>query len=143
MANISSAIEAILVDGFTPDLLVTSPDKLWDAIVGDYAKYVFYGALADFIVSGKAPMLLGLKTLADPYFELAINGGTAWNGTDGEKYGLVATNAFSYGWAELQREPEVELYRLPTELSNYVVSHLDGGAVLTVDNSVCVIKHAA
>lgn len=143
MTNLSTVISAVLTSGFTPNILNTAPDKLWAAIVADYAKYVFYGALADFVISGKAPLILGMKTLADPYFELAINAGSAWNGTDGEKYAEIMTQEFSYGWAELQPDPDVEIYRVPTELANYVVTHLDGGAALTVTNSVGIIKHAA
>ena len=130
MDNISSTIQLILDQSFTPDLLLTSPSKLWKAIVGDYAKYVFYGALADFIISGKAPMILGLKSLVDPYFEVAINS-KAWDGTDGEKYAVLATSPFSWGHAELQAEPEVEIYRLPTALGNYVVTERQAGACET------------
>jgi len=79
----------------------------------------------------------------DPYFELAINGGSAWNGTDGEKYAIVGTKGVSAIWAALQEEPVVEVYRVGTELSNYIVTHMDGGADEGPDNSICIISHAA
>jgi len=142
MDNVSDVIKLILNQGFTPDLLITAPDKLWAMVVADYAKYVFYGSLADFVVSGKAPMILGLKTLMDPYFEVGING-KAWDGTDGEKYAILASSPFSWGHAELSPDPEVEIYRLPTALSSYVVTHLDFGVAMTAETSVGLIKHAA
>jgi len=142
-SHISSAISANLVDGWAPDFLVTAPDKFWTAVTTDYDKKLFYGALADFMVSGKAPTVMGLKVYIDPYFELAINSGSAWDGTDGEKYAIVGTSGVSAIWASLQDEPVVELYRVGTELSNYVVTHIDGGADEGPDASICIIKHAA
>lgn len=142
-SHIASAIGEIVADGYTPDILITAPDKFWTAVTTDYDKKLFYGALADFVVSGKAPQVMGLKTLLDPYFEKAINAGSAWDGTNGEKYAIIADSNFAFVWAEMQADPVVELYRDPRELSSYIVTHLDGGAAKGVDNSICLIKHAA
>jgi hypothetical protein len=142
-SHVTSAIEANLVDGFTPDFILTAPDKLWTCFTTDYDKKQFYGALADLLVSGRIPRILGLDWYMDPYFELAINAGSAWDGTDGEKYAIVGTKGVSGIWAALQETPVVEIYRVGTELSNYIVTHIDGGADEGPDESICIIKHAA
>lgn len=141
--NVADAIKANLVDGFTPDFIVTAPDKLWTAFTTDYDVKQFYGALSDLLVSGTIPKVLGLNWLMDPYFELAINNGSAWDGTDGEKYAIVGTSKTSAIWAAMQDEPVVEIYRVGTELSNYIVTHMDGGASEGPDTSICIIAHAA
>ena len=143
LTNVASAIQEVLVDGFTPDFIVTAPDKLWTAFTTDYDVKQFYGALSDLLISGRIPRVLGLDWYMDPYFELAINGGSAWDGTDGEKYAIVGTSGYSAAWASLSEEPKVEIYRVGTELSNYVVTSMDAGAAKLVDNSICIIKHAA
>jgi len=142
-SNVASAISANLADGFTPDFIVTAPDKLWVAFTTDYDVKQFYGSLSDIMVSGSIPRVLGLEWLMDPYFELAINGGSAWDGTDGEKYAIIGTKGVSAIWAALQEEPVVEVYRVGTELSNYIVTHMDGGADEGPDSSICIISHAA
>lgn len=141
-SHVTSAISENLVDGFTPDFILTAPDKLWTAFTTDYDVKQFYGALGDLLLSGKIPHILGLDWYMDPYFELAINGGSMWNGSDGEKYAIVGTKGVSGIWAALQEEPVVEIYRVGTELSNYVITHMDGGADEGVDDSICIIKHA-
>ena len=94
------------------------------------------------LVSGTIPNVMGLKWIMDPYFEKAINAGSAWDGTDGEKYAIVFTKDYSCVWGALQQDPIVEIYRIGTELSNYIVTHMDGGAAKAVDGSICLIKHA-
>ena len=142
LGNVVTAISSILDDGFRPDFVVTSPDKLWTAFTTDYDVKQFYGALNDLMVSRTIPKVLGLDWLMDPYFELAVNAGSTWNGSDGEKYAIIGSRGYSAAWAELQSEPVVELYRVPTELAVYVVTHLDGGAAKLIDDSICIIKHA-
>jgi len=141
--NVASAIQENLVDGWVPDFILTAPDKLWNAFTTSYAVAQFEGALSDFLLSGRVPNVLGLNWLMDPYFELAINAGNAWNGTDGEKYAIVGTKGISAIWAALQDDPLVEVYREPAELSNYVQTHIDGGSDEGPVASICIIKHAA
>ena len=141
--HVKDAIGNILNSGFTPEYIITSPDKLWTCFTTDFDVKQFYGALSDLLVSGTIPNVLGLKWLTDPYFELAINAGSAWDGTDGEKYAIVFTKDYSCVWGALQQDPVVEIYRIGTELSNYIVTHMDGGAAKAVDGSICLIKHAA
>jgi hypothetical protein len=143
LANVASAINEVMIGSFRPDFIITSPDKLWNAFTTNYAVTQFTGALSDLLLSGQIPKALGLNWLMDPYFELAINAGSAWNGADGEKYAIVGCSGFSCAWGELETDPVVELYRVPTELGSYVVTHLDGGAAKAVDNSIGIIKHAA
>jgi len=141
-ANVASAVGENLADGWVSDFIITAPDKLWTAFTTSYAVQQFTGALSDVLLSGKIPNVLGLQWYMDPYFEVAING-KAWDGTDGEKYAIVGTKGVSAIWAALQEDPEVEIYRVGTELSNYVVTHMDGGSDEGPVNSICLIKHAA
>ncbi|MCJ7423560.1 hypothetical protein MUP01_04740 [Candidatus Bathyarchaeota archaeon] len=143
LANVIDCIKENQADGWMPDYILTAPDKMWYAFTTDYTVSQFHGALADLLVKGEVPMALGLKWLVDPYFELAINAGSAWSGVDGEKYAIVGTKGISSIWAALQDDPLVEIYRVPTELSNYVVTHIDGGADEGPVNSICIVKHAA
>ena len=142
-SDVISAIEACQADGWVPDFILTSPDKMWAAFTTDYDVKQFYGALADLLVQGKFPKVLGLDWLTDPYFELAINDGSAWDGTDGEKYAIVGQRGVSAIWAAMQNNPVVEVYRVGTELSNYIVTHMDAGASEGPDESICIIQHAA
>jgi len=142
LSNVADAISEILEDGYRPDHIVTSPTKLWTAFTTDYDVKQFYGALSDLMISGSIPKVLGLEWLMDPYFEKAITGGS-WDGSDGEKYALLCSRGFSAAWAEMMAEPITEIYRLPPELSVYVITHLDGGAAGLAPGSVCVIQHAA
>jgi len=142
-ANVSDAIAAIMADGERPDFIATAPDKLWTCFATDYDRKMFYGSLNDFLMQGVIPKVFGLTWLMDVYFEKAINAGNLWNGTDGEKYAVVGTTERSVAWASLQDDPVVEVYRKGDELSNYVITHMDGGAAKLVDNSICIIKHAA
>lgn len=142
LSDVADAISAVLDSGYRPDHIITSPSKLWAAFTTDYDVKQFYGALSDLMVSGTIPKVLGLEWLMDPYFEKAITGGS-WDGSDGEKYALMCSRGFSAAWAEMMSEPVTELYRLPPELSTYVITHLDGGAAGLAPGSVCIIQHAA
>lgn len=138
--NVASAIGNIVADGFTPDYAILPPDKGWTCFTTDYSITQFTGALADFMATGKIPKVMGLDWIAEPYFETAV--GTL-NGTDGEKYMYVGTKGKSTGWGELQANPNVQLYYVPTELCSYVVTNLSGGGCKLIDNATAVIKHAA
>ncbi len=140
--NVVTAMEENMADGWRPDFIVTSADKMWTAFTTDYGVTQFTGALSDLLLRGTIPMALGLEWLVDPYFEVAINEG-AWDGTELEKYAMVGTKGISAIWAALQDVPEVDLERLVTGLSNYVVTHMDGGADEGPDKSICVIRHIA
>ena len=54
----------------------------------------------------------------------------------------VGTKEISSVWAALQQAPLVELYRLPTALSNYVITHIDGGASAGIADSMQMITSA-
>jgi len=140
-SNVASAISANLSSGFVPNFIVTAPDKLWAAFTTSYAVTQFQGALSDFLVSGQIPKVLGLNWYMDPYFEKAITG-SSWNGSNGEKYAIIGQEGMSVVWAALQDEPVVEIWREARSLSNYVVTHMDGGATEGPDASICLIKHA-
>lgn len=140
-ANVDSAIGKIKDSGFEPTWLFSMPAKLWTAFTTSYAVTQFYGALNDYFQSGQIPRILGLNWVSDSYFEKGINAGAAWNGTNGETYALVG-GAESGVWGELETDPTTELYRVPTELSSYVITHLAAGVCKAVDASICRIEHA-
>lgn len=142
-ANVASAIEANMIDSWRPDFILTSADKMWYAFTTSYAVTQFTGALSDLLLRGEIPRALGLQWYVDPYFELAINAGAAWNGTDGEDYALIGTKGISAIWAALQEVPQVDVERLVLALSNYIVTHMDGGSDEGPDESICRISHAA
>jgi hypothetical protein len=140
-SNVASAISAVLSSGFLPNFIATAPDKLWAAFTTNYSVTQFTGALSDFLVSGQIPKVLGLNWYMDPYFEKAITG-SSWSGSNGEKYAIIGQEGMSVVWAALQDEPVVEIWREGRALSNYVVTHMDGGASEGPDASICLIKHA-
>jgi len=139
LSEVGDAISQNLVSGFRPDFIVTAPDKLWAAFTTDYAVTQFTGALSDLLLRGEIPKALGLQWYMDPYFELAVNDGAAWDGTEGEIYGMVGTKGVSAIWAALQDVPEVAVERLYLALSSAVVTHMDGGADEGPDTSICTI----
>jgi hypothetical protein len=77
---------------------------------------------------------LGLDWYADPYFD------TVFPAAD-KKLAYVGLKGQSSIWAALQNEPIVEVYRVPTELGSYVITHMDGGAQYGSVNSICKITH--
>ncbi len=142
MDNVATASGNILGKGWKPDYILTAPEKAWKAFTTTYAVNQFTGALNDFLLSGKIPNVLGLNWLIDPYFELGVNGGAQWNGTNGEKYAIIGASGVGIGWGEMTPMPQSEIYRLPLNLTNTIVTHIDGAAAKVVDNALAVIKHA-
>jgi hypothetical protein len=72
---------------------------------------------------------MGLDWYADPYWDTVCPSGV-------KSLAYVGTKGLSAVWAGLQEEPTVEIYRIPTELSNYVITHMDGGAIGGIANSI-------
>ena len=140
LANVATAINENMNDSWRPDFLLTSSEKMWYAFTTNYAITQFTGALSDLLLRGTIPRALGLEWYVDPYYELAQ--GAAFSGANGETYAIVGTKGISAIWAALQDVPEVAIERLVTGLSNYVVTHMDGGSDEGPDESICEIKHA-
>lgn len=142
-SNVATATGNIIADGFIPTHILTGPDKMWKAFTTSYAVTQFTGALNDFMLSGRIPNVMGLEWVADPYFEVGTNGGSLWNGTDGEEYAVITTAGQGAGWGEMGTVPQSELYREPLKLQNTIVTSMVGAAVKLVDNASAVIEHAA
>jgi len=70
---------------------------------------------------GPKPRVLGLEWYADPYWDTVFPAAQ-------KKLAYVGCKGLSSIWAALQTDPLIEIYRVPTELSNYLITHLDGGA---------------
>jgi len=135
-ADVRNAIKLNAADGFIADFIVTSPSNMWTAFGTTDAMTQYYGSLNDLMKSGLGMKAhaLGLDWYADPYFD------TVFPAAD-KKLAYVGLKGQSSIWAALQNEPIVEVYRVPTELSSYVITHMDGGAQYGSVNSICKITH--
>jgi hypothetical protein len=139
---IASGMTSIMNNGFHPDHVYTSPEKMWNCFNTNYAITQFYGALADVLANGATPKVFGLDWLASPEYELMVQSNIAFSGLNNEKYAIVASSEGACGFAELKPDPDVELYRVPTERANYVVTGKSMGVARITDNAVCLIRHA-
>jgi hypothetical protein len=137
-ADVRNAIKLNAADAFIADFIVTSPSNMWTAFSTTDAMTQYYGPLNDLMVSGlgKKVHALGLDWYADPYWDTTFPAAQ-------KKLAYVGLKGQSAIWAALQNEPLVELYRVPTELSSYVITHLDGGAQYGSANSICTITYAS
>jgi hypothetical protein len=130
-AEVASAIKALANNGFQADFILTSPSNMWTAFTTNYAVTQFTGALADLFKPGlgQRPHALGLDWYADPYWDTVFPAAQ-------KTLAFVGTKGLSAIWAGLEEDPIVEIYRVPTELGNYIVTHLDGGATYGIANSI-------
>jgi hypothetical protein len=135
-ADVRNAIKLNAADGFIADFIVTSPSNMWTAFNTSDAMTQYYGSLNDLMKTGLGMKAhaLGLDWYADPYFD------TTFPAAD-KKLAYVGLKQWSAIWGALQTEPVVEVYRVPTELSNYVITHMDGGAQYGSVNSICKITY--
>jgi len=136
--DVVNAIKKVASYGFQADYIVTSPDNAWTAFNTNYAVTQFTGALADLLRAGvgKRPNALGLDWYVDPYWNTVFPAGQ-------KKLAYVGCKGRSSIWGALQDDPLVEIYRVPTELQNYVITHIDGAAVYGIANSICSITYAS
>lgn len=134
--EVASAIKATANSGFHADFILTSPTNMWTAFTTTYAITQFTGALAELLANGAMPSALGLEWYADPYWDTLFPAAQ-------KTLGLVGTKGISVIWGALQTEPKVEIYRIPTELQNYVITHMDGGSYGGIANSVEKIVYAS
>lgn len=116
-ADVTNAIKHIAGHGYQPDFIVTSPSSMWTAFTTTHAVTQFYGALNDLIKGGigPKPKVLGLEWYADPYFDTLFPAGL-------KRLAYVGCKGLSSIWAALQNDPLIEIYRVPTELSNYLIT---------------------
>ena len=137
-ADVTNAIKHIAGHGFQPDFIVTSPANMWTAFGTSHAVTQFYGALNDLFKAGIGikPKVLGLDWYADPYFDTLFPAGL-------KRLAYVGCKGLSSIWAALQTDPLIEIYRVPTELSNYLITHMDGGAQGGIADSICGITYAS
>lgn len=137
-ADVRNAIKLNAADAFIADFIVTSPSNMWTAFGTSDAMTQYYGSLNDLMKSGLGMKAhaLGLDWYADPYFDTTFPAAL-------KRLAYVGLKGQSAIWAALQNEPIVEIYRVPTELSNYVITHMDGGAKQGSANSICAITYAS
>jgi hypothetical protein len=138
-ADVRNAIKEIAADGFVPDFIVTSPSNMWTAFSTSDAITQYYGSLNNLMASGLGKVVrnvLGLDWYADPYWDTLFPVAV-------KKLAYVGCKGQSAIWAALQEEPVVELYRVPTELASYIITHMDGGAAYGSANSICTITYAS
>jgi len=134
--DVTNAIKQNATDAFQPDFIVTSPSNMWTAFTTTHAVTQFYGSLNTLFTSGpgQKPKALGLEWYPDPYWDTLFLAAM-------KKLAYVGTKGLSAVWAQLRSEPLVELYRVPTELSSYVITHMEGGAIGGFPNSICTITY--
>jgi hypothetical protein len=137
-ADVINAIKAIATAGFQPDFIVTSPANMHTAFGTSVALTQYYGALNDLFKSGigPKPRVLGLEWYADPYFDTLFPASL-------KRLAYVGCKGISSIWAALQTDPLIEIYRVPLELSNYIITHMDGGAQGGIANSIEKITYAS
>ena len=134
---LKTAIQKVRSSKFLGDCIVMGPKKFYESVTENVTAVQFYGALSDFFKSGRVPTILGAEVVIDPLF------GDTFTGADGEIYAAVFTKVASGAWGTDRKGVQTEIFRDPRELSEYVVSHITGGAVLVEDASVCLIAHKA
>ncbi len=138
--DVRSAINTVANAGVSPpDFIVTSPTNAWTAFSTSDAMTQYYGALNDIMRSGQGKVIhnvLGLDWYLDPYWDTLFPASL-------KRLAYVGCKGLSAVWAALQTEPQVEIYRLPTALANYVITHIDGGAIVGSANSICKITYAS
>jgi hypothetical protein len=134
--DVRNAIKLNAADGFIADFIVTSPSNMWTAFSTSDAMTQYYGSLNDLMKSGLGMKAhaLGLDWYADPYFDTVFPAAN-------KKLAYVGLKGQSSIWAALQNEPTVEVYRVPTELGSYIITHMDGGAQYGSANSICTITY--
>jgi hypothetical protein len=138
-ADVRNAIKLNAADSFIADFIVTSPSNMWTAFNTSDAMTQYYGSLNALMTTGlgkdgQKMHVLGLDWYPDPYWDTTFP-------ASAKKLAYVGLKGQSAIWAALQREPLVEVYRVPTELSNYVITHMDGGAKEGSANSICTITY--
>ena len=133
---IRTAIQKVKSSKWPGDCIVMGPSKFFELMGQNITGVQYYAAFAEFARQGIVPRLFGAEVILDPLF------GDSFDGTDGEVYAAVFSRDASVAWGTDGKGVVTEIYRDPRELSNYVVSHITGGAVLVEDASVCLIKHA-
>jgi len=133
---IRTAIQKVKSSKWPGDCIVMGPSKFFELMGQNITGVQYYAAFAEFAREGVVPRLFGAEVILDPLF------GDSFDGTNGEVYAAVFSRNASVAWGTDGKGVVTEIYRDPRELSNYVVSHITGGAVLVEDASVCLIKHA-
>jgi len=134
---IRTAIQKVKSSKFPGDVIVMGPSKFFELMGQNITGVQYYAAFAEFAKAGIVPRLFGAEVVLDPLF------GDSFDGSNGEVYAAVFSRGISAAWGTDGKRPVTEIFRDPRELSNYVVTHITGGAVLVEDASVCLIKHAS
>jgi len=138
-ADVRNAIKLNAADKFRSNFIVTSPSNMWTAFNTSDAITQYYGSLNKYMESGLGAVVknvLGLDWYADPLFDTVFPAAS-------KKLAYVGLKEQSAIWGALQNEPKVEMYRVPTELASYVITHMDGGAQYGSANSICTITYAS
>ncbi len=118
------------------DFIVTGPRKYYQFLTDNMVSIQFSTALVDFLRTGGITTFLGMRWIIDTVF------GDPTAGTAGEDYAAVGVIGTSVAWGQLGPKIRSEVWREGRELSDYVVSYVEGGARLVEDDSVALISHA-
>jgi hypothetical protein len=125
-----------------PDVLVSSPKKIYEVMRKDAAANIYMGAMADFLKTGKIPVLAGLSVFMDYVFADACGATSESYGyTQYQPYAIALQSdeavGFAQAWdisAEIQRYAENAAFKLVTTLA--------GDSQPVVQDWIGYIEHA-
>ena len=139
MLVLRNAKRAVEIDKWPAgDFIVSGPSKFYQFLMDGLgtAQIQYSTALLDFFRTGGITTLFGMRWLVDTVF------GDPVAGTAGEDYAAVGVTGTSVAWGQIGPKIRSEVWREGRELSDYVVSFVEGGAKLVEDDSVALISHA-
>src|SRR6267143_4301772 len=134
LRNAKRAVEVAKWPG--ADFVVTGPRKFYqfltDALAASNQPIQFTSALVEFFRTGGITTFLGMRWLIDTVF------GDPTAGAASEAYASVGVTGTSVAWGQLGPKIKSEVWRQGQELSDYLISYVEGGAKLVEDDSTSI-----
>ena len=137
LTEIRNARSAVEVDKWpAADFIVSGSRKFHQFLTDNMTSVQFSTALVDFLRTGGLTTFLGMRWVVDSVF------GDPTAGAAGEDYAAVGVIGTSVAWGQLGPKFRSEVWREGLELSDYLISYVEGGAKLVEDDAVALISHA-
>ena len=92
--------------------------------------------MSEFLRTGGITTFLGLRWIVDTVF------GDPTAGSAGEDYAALGVMGTSVAWGQLGPKIRSEVWREGREISDYIVSYVEGGAKIVEEDSTATISHA-
>ena len=138
-----NAKRAIEVQKWPPaDYIVTGPRKFYQFLTDGLplsataTPMQFSGAMSEFLRTGGITTFLGLRWIVDTVF------GDPTAGAAGEDYAALGVMGTSVAWGQLGPKIRSEVWREGREISDYIVSYVEGGAKIVEEDSTATISHS-